>query len=284
MLRLQQKAHVSIDEFRKGKGTPTSKYHNHTAPEISPAGEEDELSVLGGKTRLVSKKEALSPIFTQRSPISQTPVVPLPISPGMLPPSVRDYLDSFKPRVNGVQQQDASTFATQQFGQRSTSLGNGSFDSIQLTPQEQTRPTFSSADMAQSPFYSPSTAFGGDPLSSYQQQRAMMPPPPRQNLEIDTGVREADLGFPQYLPVYDYTLASTSYVNGSGSTTADTAAMYGTDSSMMMLDTTNQSGSSSHSVRQYHQQRRLSDSPDGNMQTTWDDFVNSMGCVGVIGQ
>src|SRR5258707_11588075 len=177
----------------------------------------------------------------------------------MLPPCVRDYLDSFKPRVNGVQQQDATTFATQQFGQRSTSLGNGSFDSIQLTPQEQTRPTFSSADMAQSPFYSLPTAFGGDPLSSYQQQRAMMPPPPRQNLEIDTGVREVDLGFPQYLPVYDYTLASTSYANGC--TTADGAAMYGTDSSMMMLDATG----SSHSVRQYNQQRRLSDSPDGNM-------------------
>jgi len=270
MLRLQRKAHVSIEEFRKGKGTPTSKYHNHSA-ELGPAGEEDELSVLGGKTRLVSVKETLSPVFTQRSPISQTPVVPLPLSPGMLLPTpVWDYLESFKPRVNGVQ--DATSFATQQFGKRS--MVNGSFDSIQLTPQEQTRPTFSSADMAQSPFYSSPTVFGGDPLSSYQQQQRPMMPPPRQNLEIDTGLREADLGFPQYLPVYDYTLASTSYMNSGGSTAA---SMYGTDSSMMM-DTTK-----SGSVR-CHQQRRLSDSPDGSMQTTWADFVTSMDCVGVIGQ
>lgn len=282
MLHLQQKAHASLDEFRRGKGTLTGKYH-HSAPEISPTGEEDELSMLGGKTRLVSKKETLSPIFTQRSPISQTPVVPLPLSPGPLPPSIQDYLKSFKPHVNGVHQ-DATVYT--QFGQRPTSLPNGSFNSV-TSPQEPTRPPFSQTEMTQSPFYSTQATFG-DTMSSYlsqpqqrsQQSTSMMPPPPRQILEIDTGVRENDIVFPQYLPVYDYSLASTSYMNGS-------ASMFGTTdhSVSVMMDTTNQSGASSIPVQHgYHQQRRLSDSPDGNLHTTWSDFVDSMGCVGVISQ
>lgn len=274
MLHLQQKAHLSLEEFQRGKDTPTSK-PRYAAPEISPAGEEDELSILGGKTRLVWKKETMSPIFNQRSPISQAPVLPLPLSPRPLPASLRDYLNSL-PRTNGVQQ-EVTVYSPQQFGQHTASLGNGSFEA--LSPQE---PTFSPADMAQSPFYS---AFSGDPMSSYlpQQQhrsqpqlatdRGMMAPrPPRNNLEIDTGTRESDMGFPQYLPVYDYGLASASYVNG---------AMYGTtgESASGMMDT-NQSLLSVQ--QQYNQKRRLSDSPDGNMLTTWDDFVNSMGCVGVM--
>lgn len=282
ILRLQQKAHASLDEFRRSKDSPISKYH-HSSAETSPASEEDELSILGGKTRLVSKKDTLSPIFTQRSPISQTPVVPLPLSPGPLPPSVRDYLRSFKPRFNGVPQ-DPTVYSSQQFGHHTTSLGSGSFESI--SPQEQARPMFSPADMAQSPFYSPQSTFG-DPMISYlpqQQPRAAeraMPPP--HGLEVDTGVRESDMGFPQYLPVYDYSLASAPYVNGSG-------ALFGTtDQPVSVLVDTNQPSVQQQQLEQrpptqhYHQQRRASDSPDGNMQTTWFDFVNSMGCVGVMG-
>ena len=272
---------MSLDEFRRSKELPISKYH-HPSAEATPAGEEDELSILGGKTRLVSKKDTLSPIITQRSPISQSPVVPLPLSPGPLPQSVRDYLRSFKPRVNGVPQ-DATVYSSQQFGQHTASLGSGSFELI--SPQEQARPIFSPADMAPSPFYSPQSGFGGDPMTSYlpqQQPRAAeraMPPP--RSLEVDTGVRESDMGFPQYLPVYDYSLASASYVNGGS------GASFGTpDQSVSMMLDPNQPSVQQQQLQptqHYHQQRRVSDSPDGNMQTAWYDFVNSMGCVGVSG-
>lgn len=248
----------------------TSKYL--LAPELSPTGEEDELSVLGGKTRLVSKKETLSPVFTQRSPISHTPVVPLPLSPGALPQNVLDYLQSFRPSVDNVQQH-ATAYASQQFP---TSLGNSSFDPV--SPHEQTRPSLS-VEMTQSSFYSTQPAFGGNAMSSYlphqpgaQQttmDRGVMPlPPPQQNL-ADTSVRENDMAFPQYLPVYDYGLASASYINGSDS-------MFGTDQSLSVtMDTT----PSTLVQQQRYQPRRSSDSPDGSMQTMWFEFVNSMGCA-----
>ncbi len=58
MLRLQEKAHMSLDDFRKGKGSPISRYSAQDPQ--SPVDEDDELAMLGGKSRLV-KKEPSSP-------------------------------------------------------------------------------------------------------------------------------------------------------------------------------------------------------------------------------
>jgi hypothetical protein len=95
MLRLQEKAHISLDDFRKGKSLSSAR---HMSPD--PAEGDDELDTLGGKTRLVAKKEAsLSPRLLDRSPTSLNPVVPLPLPSssqgGQVHPSVFEYLRTF---------------------------------------------------------------------------------------------------------------------------------------------------------------------------------------------
>ncbi|KAJ7695118.1 fungal-specific transcription factor domain-containing protein [Mycena rosella] len=99
MLRLQEKAHHSLEDFRKGKLSPSARAR--ISPDLlSVATEEnDELSTLGGKTRLVAKKEPVSPLMLDRSPTSHNPVVPLPLSPSMneqVHPSVLEYLNTFQ--------------------------------------------------------------------------------------------------------------------------------------------------------------------------------------------
>ncbi|KAF8557742.1 hypothetical protein OG21DRAFT_1475305 [Imleria badia] len=100
MLTLQKKAHISLNEFRRGKISPlTRQLSNHSEPESFE--EDDELSTLGGKTRLVAKKDSLSPqsspAVVDRSPTSSNPVVPLPLATGsnQVHPTVVDYLKTF---------------------------------------------------------------------------------------------------------------------------------------------------------------------------------------------
>ncbi|KAF8141711.1 fungal-specific transcription factor domain-containing protein [Boletus edulis] len=101
MITLQKKAHLSLNEFRRGKISPLSRQlSNHSEPG-SPFEEDDELSTLGGKTRLVAKKDSLSPqsspAVIDRSPTSLNPVVPLPLATGanQVHPTVVDYLKTF---------------------------------------------------------------------------------------------------------------------------------------------------------------------------------------------
>jgi len=71
----------------------------------SPYDDEDELATLGGKTRLVAKKESLSPSSSpavlDRSPTSSNPIVPLPLTSGnthqVVHPNVLAYLQTFGP-------------------------------------------------------------------------------------------------------------------------------------------------------------------------------------------
>ncbi|KAJ7132076.1 fungal-specific transcription factor domain-containing protein [Mycena epipterygia] len=97
MLHLQEKAHHSLEDFRKGKLSPSAR---RISPDsLSPQEENDELSTLGGKTRLVAKKEPVSPLMLDRSPTSHNPVVPLPLSPSLneqVHPSVLEYLNTFQ--------------------------------------------------------------------------------------------------------------------------------------------------------------------------------------------
>ncbi|KAF9523061.1 fungal-specific transcription factor domain-containing protein [Crepidotus variabilis] len=272
MLQLQQKAHFSLEEFRKGKGLPMSRYPLSTNGPSSPEVDDDELSVLGGKTRLVSKKEPSSPVLVDRSPTSNNPVVPLPLSPGMhnqLPPSVREYLDSFKTSYNREQQQPQDLYAELSSRNRQ---GSG-YESHQTS--------YSDPDL------SPTSIYGLQPLQTNfrtepdtyisQQQHALMNqgliPSPHQmqsqgGTPMDTSESKNDANFPPYFPVYDYGLSASSYTNGTN------GGMFEGPSSMGgMVDTQGQNG---HLHQQYVQQRRSSGSPENNMQATWLDFVNTM--------
>lgn len=103
MSRLRDKAHISLSEFRKGNLSP-SRQLTGGSDISSPVDDNDELSTLGGKTRLVTKKEtSLSPspaALMDRSPTSMNPVVPLPLGSGQnqpVHPYVVDYLRTFNP-------------------------------------------------------------------------------------------------------------------------------------------------------------------------------------------
>ncbi|KIJ61993.1 hypothetical protein HYDPIDRAFT_115133 [Hydnomerulius pinastri MD-312] len=121
MITLQKKAHLSLNEFRKGKVSPLTRQISSQSEPGSPFEEDDELSTLGGKTRLVAKKDSLSPTSSpqvmDRSPTSLNPVVPLPLTSGsnQVHPSVVDYLRTFGhtpvPRPSGPTYTDASAFS-----------------------------------------------------------------------------------------------------------------------------------------------------------------------------
>jgi hypothetical protein len=245
MLQLQGKAHLSLDEFKRGKGLPMPRIPK--SPD-SPEGEDDELSVLGGKTRLVSKKEPSSPTLQERSPISQNPIVPLPLSPGMhdqLPPSVREYLDSFK--ISGNQHSYSEPPSQ-------ISRGHGSQGS------------FSDADISPVSMYGmsaiPSASFQTESPTylSQQSMEGIMETQPSTHHRLptmDTSMNRNGTSFniPQYFPVYDYGLASTTYTNGGNLFVQEHGH----------FETNPAPG-----------QRRLSGSPDTNMQSTWLEFVNTM--------
>lgn len=100
MVKLREKAHASLQAFKEGKGSPLSRGVVRSGDDASME-EEDELSMLGGKTRLVGKGLAstrpVSPQSIQESPRSHNPVVPFPLKQDMdenVHPSVSDYLRS----------------------------------------------------------------------------------------------------------------------------------------------------------------------------------------------
>lgn len=97
MLRLRDKAHASLSAYRN---TPPSRAGTMSEP-TTPADDDDELSTLGGRTRLVEQKEkSLSPQITDRSPTSLNPIVPLPLKQPdehQVHPYVLQYLRTFVP-------------------------------------------------------------------------------------------------------------------------------------------------------------------------------------------
>lgn len=122
MITLQKKAHISLNEFRRGKISPLARQLSSHSEPGSPFEEDDELSTLGGRTRLVAKKDSLSPqsspTVIDRSPTSSNPVVPLPLASGssQVHPNVVDYLKTFGhtagSHTNGSTYTDASAFNT----------------------------------------------------------------------------------------------------------------------------------------------------------------------------
>ena len=251
MLHLQEKAHFSLDEFRRGKDSPLLS-RNLTSGPKTPDGDDDELSVLGGKTRLVSKREPSSPILMERSPISQNPIVPLPLSPGVhnqLPADVLEYLRSFGP---------SGQHAEGMYAPHSAGTTHRSFS------QNDNSPTQYSTDTDVSPvsmygMSSMTSSFQTEPASYAQQQQQ----PSIQGMMRSSqssapvgGSKEQQGNFPQYFPVYDYGLSSSNY--------ASSSTYHGNDHAPML---------DSNPMPPH---RRSSGSPEGNMQTTWLDFVNNM--------
>lgn len=259
MLNLQQKAHYSLDEFRKGRGSPLGR-----AEPLTPADDNDELSVLGGKTRLVAKQEPSSPTIMDRSPTSHNPVVPLPLSPSMegrVHPSVWEYLDSFAPSQSQNQNQDQSSLL-----QHSPSLSTGLSSSHNSYSEDVSMYGMSTLPAASTfqpepASYLPSPTATMHSFSNHRQgsQSSQMGNVQTNSSSAGPSANGAQLSFPQYFPVYDYGNAMNNTrmnnVNGHGFGPA-----------------------SATEAPLSHGSRRASGSgsPETNLQSTWQDFVSEM--------
>ena len=247
MLHLQEKAHFSLDEFRRGKGSPLSRYSS-TNISTSPDEDDDELSILGGKTRLVSKKEPGSPPIIDRSPTSQNPIVPLPLSPTMqdqVHPSVLEYLQSFNNSGHSQRLQHSSN--TNGFSNDlASSTNHESYSDVDISPVSM----YGMSTIPTQSFQEASTSYL--PRQSMQNMMHSTQQNMTSHQQVPQMSTRNDATFPQYFPVYDYG-SSSSYTNGNG---------YG---QAPILDANPAPG-----------QRKSSGSPDVNMQSTWQDFVNNL--------
>jgi hypothetical protein len=183
MLNLQERAHFSLEEFRKGRGS------NRYGSEPQSPTDDDELAVLGGKTRLVKKEPSSpSPQLLDRSPVSNNPVIPFIMNDDTtMDPNLREYLQSF-----GTYNQDVPSGSQTSFSDPE----NSPISIYGMTPM--TSPTFhdpSSGFVSHSPTQSTHVGVSESTSGPYA---------PLSNGTSST--------FPQYFPVYDY--GATSMTNG----------------------------------------------------------------------
>ncbi|RPD64305.1 hypothetical protein L226DRAFT_460396 [Lentinus tigrinus ALCF2SS1-7] len=235
MLRLREKAHASLSAYRN---TPPSRAGTLSEP-TTPADDNDELSTLGGRTRLVEQKEkSLSPQITDRSPTSLNPIVPLPLKQPeeqQVHPYVLQYLRTFVPSPpHGASAMGAGP---SQAGPSSQSMQNGG--QVSPTHYQPQQPQTMHSLQPMTP------TFGQAEYAQPQQQ------PPQQQLP---GLQMEGLNpmFPQYFPVFDY-----GHVASGGAS----SEMFAT--SPISMDGDYSAG------RSY--------SPENTMQTAWQDFVAQMG-------
>ncbi|KAG5650570.1 hypothetical protein H0H81_011777 [Sphagnurus paluster] len=263
MLKLQEKAHFSLDEFKKGYQSSLTKYSLSPTNEAqSPVDQDDELSLLGGKTRLVAPA---SPKIVDRSPTSLNPVIPLPLSPSMRAqahPIVWEYLDSFNQHNN--QEISPLRSATRKNSQDPAGSSAEHYSPYsQATPQASiygssttlnTNPTFQDS----APYLAQSQQLHqAAPQHYYAQHHTQQQP-------IPNNARTSLQTFPTYFPVFDYGAAMNSTAVG-GTTNGgmnNAGELYG-DTHML----------ESESNPMGYNQRRGSGSPEGNMHSTWRDFV-----------
>lgn len=283
MLHLQEKAHFSLEEFRRGKGSPLTRYNPSSGP-ITPEADDDELSVLGGKTRLVSKKEPSSPILMDRSPTSMNPVVPLPLSPGLhnqLPQSVREYLDSFKvgSQHQQEQQHQQGLYSDQSFD---GSIPNGPHNSYSEDAEMSPVGMYGMSSLSgTSSFQTEPSSFLSQPSmqsmlhthTAHQQQQ-------QGSSSSNASGSQNDSSYPQYFPVYDYGMSSSAYAGGGATNSMFGGQDHGgsastTTSPSLMLDTGSGAGGAGSGGGM---SRKASGSPD-NMHSTWLDFVNNMSAM-----
>ncbi|CAK5273875.1 unnamed protein product [Mycena citricolor] len=201
MLRLQEKAHHSLEDHRKGKVSPI--LHRHMSSDGTPTVEEnDELSTLGGRTRLVAKKEPLSPLLLERSPTSHTPIVPLPLSPSVneqMHPTVLEYLNTFQQPMHGsYPDADVDISPVSMYGM-STVPGPSSYHSESngsylAQPANQAMDTSSSSSPQSSVFHQNMAVH----TNGHQRSHGMS----------NGNTSSQAMSFPSYFPVYDYRTAN----------------------------------------------------------------------------
>ncbi|KAF7370826.1 Fungal-trans domain-containing protein [Mycena sanguinolenta] len=248
MLRLQEKAHHSLEDFRKGKLSPAARRISPESP--SPIEDNDELSTLGGKTRLVAKKEPTSPLLLERSPTSHNPVVPLPLSPGSLNeqvhPGVLEYLNSFQ-----------QPSATQTYADVDVDISPVSMYGMSSMQGSYHSESNGSSYISQSPTQldSQSMFHQNQPSASQHAHSRGSQPQQQQRYGMGNGMGNGapqNVSFPQYFPVYDY--RTTTGMNDGFANTP-------------ILDMNPMPG----------QRRASSGSPEGNMQSSiWQDFVGDL--------
>lgn len=238
MIGLQEKAHHSLDEFRKGKGSPLARHVSSSEPP-TPVDDNDELAMLGGKTRLV-KKEPSSPQIMDRSPTSRHPVVPLPLSASAgahVDPNVLEYLSSFQSHHHHEQPPQSAS-------------SHNSYSDVDISPVSM----YGMSTLPSTPFLpEPTSYISQSPTRSESLSQSMMqtqqPPSPTHlsHQPMMTNGNSLTSSFPQYFPVYDY--GTSNMENGYGAPMLDGNPMPG-------------------------QRRSSSGSPEANnMHSTWQDFV-----------
>jgi len=276
MLRLQAKAHMSLDDYRKGKGSTLGRHI--TSEPATPVDDEDELSTLGGKTRLVAKKEPQSPQILERSPISQNPVVPLPLqisADSNVNADLVQYLGTFPqdqhqqhhqqqhqrhqshPSRHMVTTSVSSTSSTTAYQDVDVSMYGLSSIPTTTTTYHQEPTTYNTHAQQQMMQTEQQQQQLSSPILLHhqqtQQQRQQHQQQQQQAGASGSGMpSHAMNGFPQYFPVYDYGTGVVGGDNGYSpviETSGGPAHLNGTST------------------------RRSSGTPEANMHTTWNDFV-----------
>jgi len=193
MLHLQQKAHAAIEEYERQRGSPT-RYGPQSAS--SPADDNDELSVLGGKTRLVGKRE---PSLMDRSPTSRNPVVPLPLpshGENHFDPNVWEYLNSFSRQPNDAHLQTSPKQAS----------SPSSLAQMDVPPSVYGMTGMSTSYQSDSQYVHHSPSHGVPVPSSPNVLQSQSP-----HFQRAVSAPNGTSTIPQYFHVYDY---ATSTVNG----------------------------------------------------------------------
>ena len=102
MTRLRDKAHASLQAFKDGRGSPLVR--TVALSDNDRSMQDDELAMLGGRTRLVSKGSAPtrppSPIVVQQSMASNHLHIPFSLEQGLgehVHPTIMNYQNAFVP-------------------------------------------------------------------------------------------------------------------------------------------------------------------------------------------
>lgn len=273
MQTLRSKAHLSLQEYRDGKQSPLTSMLPYKPFEGTPEADDgDELSKLGGKTRLISQKENKppSPLMT-RSPNTHNPIVPLPLQPdgsSSIHPSVLDYLSTFPVPGQGgrsdAHYQNRDVFAVPQSGLYRFE-DDQTFSSQLPTPTSATNPNNSLL------------------LPSPHSHSHIHPHQNQNHPSSSSHGGNSQPYFPQYFPVFDYG-ASSAYGSSSmhppnqssvGSSSAGMSSLSYDQDHTMSYDGSVMPGQV-NGMNGYAQKDPREISPDTSMHSTWMDLVTQM--------
>jgi hypothetical protein len=184
MIKLREKAHASLQAFKDGRGSPLVRT---IALSDDALMEDDELAMLGGRTRLVGKgfspTQPPSPVLIQQSPTSHHPVIPCPLKQGIdehMHPTVLDYLRTFGPTRSPQPPSHVPAAANRA-------------NCMLLTSPSLTDATA---------FFDIGTSYPSPPVSSTQSS-APQTPRPAPGLGLTDNTLDMSV-FPTYFPVFDY--------------------------------------------------------------------------------